>query len=301
MVTIAIPAYKATYLEAAIQSAINQTYRDIEVVVVNDKSPNDITSIVKSFDDERIRYFINEENIGGKDLVAQWNKCLSYARGEFFCLLCDDDLYTPSFVEEMIALSEKHPLADVFRGRVKMISGDGKLADIFTSSPEYEATYDYMWQKWKGTRRQTVSEFMIRTSRARAVGGYYSLPRGWGSDSLSVFLFSMANGIVSTNKILVSFRQSGQNISSSSRDDAEQKICAAELYREKCRELISGCEDENLRAMLEKYEATDFDTRVLYILNDCSLPAFVRIVRRHHLSKRLALKGFLAIALRRNQ
>ena len=260
-------------------------------MVVNDKSPYDISSIVHSFNDARIRYFINEENIGGKDLVAQWNKCLSYAHGEYFCLLCDDDVYEPRFVETLLALSEKYPGVDVFRARVKRIGQDGSLDSIFNSSPEYETVYDYMWQKLKGERRQTVSEFMIRTAHARAVGGYYSLPRGWGSDSLSTFLFGMEHGIVSTNDILAVFRLSGENISSNFKNDAEEKIRAAELYREKCRELISGCQDENLRIMLEKYEPTDFNTRVLFILNDCPPAAFVSIIRHHHVSKSLILKS----------
>lgn len=291
LVTIAIPAYKATYLEQAISSAVNQTYKDIEIVVVNDKSPYEISPIVESFNDDRIRYFINEENIGGKDLVAQWNKCLFYARGEYFCLLCDDDVYEPQFVETLLALAEKYPDVDVFRARVKGICQDGSLDFIFNSSPEYEAVYDYMWQKLKGERRQTISEFMIRTTCARALGGYYSLPRAWGSDSLSIFLFGMEHGIVSTNDILTVFRQSGENISSNFKNDAEEKIHAAELYREKCRELIPGCKDECLRRMLEKYEPTDYDRRVLYILNDCPLTAFVSIVLHHHVSKSLVLKS----------
>ena len=121
LVSIVIPAYKATYLKETIESALQQTYSNIEVIVVNDKSPYDISSIVRSFNDRRIRYYENEENIGGKDLVAQWNRCLSYAKGEYFCLLCDDDIYTPTFVEEMLRLAEKYPNCNVFRGRAVVI------------------------------------------------------------------------------------------------------------------------------------------------------------------------------------
>ena len=90
-ISIAIPAYKAKYLAQAIESVLNQTFNDFELIIVNDQSPEDITSIVKSFNDRRIRYYINDKNIGGNDPVANWNKCLSYAKGEFFAMICDED------------------------------------------------------------------------------------------------------------------------------------------------------------------------------------------------------------------
>lgn len=291
LVTIAIPAYKATYLEESIRSAVNQTYKNIEIVVVNDHSPYEITPIVESFHDERIRYYINEENIGGKDLVAQWNKCLSYAQGEYFCLLCDDDTYEPQFVETMLGLSEQYPDVDVFRARLKKTDKEGKTVDLSPAPPSYETVYDYMWHNLRGYRTQTVSEFMLRTAHMRETGGYYSLPRAWGSDSLSTFLFAMEKGIASANKLLVSFRQSDENISFNFKDDAREKMQAAELYREKCLQLIAQCKDDDLKRMLEKAEPENYNKRVLYILNMSKLSSFLWIIFHHHVGIKLLLNS----------
>lgn len=293
LVTIAIPAYKVAYLKQAVESAVRQTYRNIEIIVVNDHSPYDVDHVVESFNDVRIRYYTNDKNIGGTDLVAQWNKCLSYAQGEFFCLLCDDDVYHPDFVKELVALSERYPTVDVFRARTKEIDIKGNINDVFPSSPEYETAYDYMWQKWKGVRRQTVSEFMIRTQHAKQLGGYYSLPRGWGSDSLSVFLFGMKNGIVSSTSILTCFRMSGENISSVFTDDAEEKMMAAEKYRKKCLELIQNCKDEDLKVLLFKYEKADYLARVRYILSKSSLLTSLKIKSHYQIGLRLFLRSCL--------
>ena len=298
LVTIAIPAYKATYLEESLRSAVNQTYENIEIVVVNDHSPYDITPIVESFHDERIRYYINEENIGGKDLVAQWNKCLSYAQGEYFCLLCDDDIYDPQFVETMLQLAEQYPDVDVFRARMRKIDNEGKTIDLFPASPSYETAYDYMWHFLRGYRSQTVSEFMLRTSHVKETGGYYSLPRAWGSDSLSVFLFAMDKGIASCNSLLASFRQSDENISFNFKDDAREKMQAAELYRKKCLELIAACKDEDLKTMLKKAEPENYNKRVLYILNMSKLSSFLWIIFHHHVGIKLLLNScFSRIAM----
>lgn len=291
LVTIAIPTYNGTYLKEAIQSAVNQTYKNIEIVIVNDCSPHDITPIVDSFKDDRIRYYVNEKNIGGKDLVAQWNKCLSLAKGHFFCLLCDDDIYDPQFVEVLLNLTERYPNVDVFRARAAIIDKDGHMTDIYPSSPEYEAVYDYMWQKWKGTRYQTISEILVKTSRAREVGGYVSLPRAWGSDSISVFLFGMQNGIASTTHILTRFRMSGENISSNFKKDSREKMLAAQLYREKIYEIISGCQDADIKMLLLKYERTEHQQRVLNILKRCSLKDFIWIICHYHIKLKLVLKA----------
>lgn len=72
-----IPAYKSSFLKEAIDSILAQTYTNFELIIVNDASPEDIESIVNSYEDYRIRYYVNSENIGGKNLVAQWNKSIT--------------------------------------------------------------------------------------------------------------------------------------------------------------------------------------------------------------------------------
>ena len=74
-----LPAYKAAYLKEAIDSILNQTYKEFELIIVNDASPEGVDAIVRSYDDPRIQYYVNAENIGGKDLVAQWNYSITYA------------------------------------------------------------------------------------------------------------------------------------------------------------------------------------------------------------------------------
>ena len=82
LVSIAIPAYKKKFLAEAIQSVLNQSIQDFELIIVNDKSPEDIDCVVENFNDKRIRYFTNDTNLGGKNPAQNWNKCLSYAQGE---------------------------------------------------------------------------------------------------------------------------------------------------------------------------------------------------------------------------
>lgn len=249
-VSIAIPAYKATFLKEAINSVLSQTFQDLELIIVNDNSPEDLTSIVELSQDTRIRYYINPINIGGKDPVANWNKCLSYAQGEFFALLCDDDLYEPTFVEEMLALAEKFPQTNVFRSRVKIIDSQGKTKDVYPSSPEFETMENYMLDKECGYRRQTISEFLYRREHIIKVGGYYPLPYAWCADDASCFRFSKEGGIASSLKFLVSFRMSGVNISGSKKGIVE-KIHAERMMTKFIQTILKESDSINYDLIME--------------------------------------------------
>lgn len=176
MVSIVIPVYKGKWVKDAIASVLAQSYQDFELIIVNDCSPDNIDGIVDQFDDERIRYYVNEHNIGGEDLAEAWNKCVSYAKGEWVCLLADDDAYKPDYLCDLLSLSAKYPQCDVFRSRVEILNKDNGFVDFFPSSPEYEPAEEYLWHVLKGYRRQTISEFMIRREAIIRHGGMFIAP-----------------------------------------------------------------------------------------------------------------------------
>jgi glycosyltransferase involved in cell wall biosynthesis len=106
-VTIGIPTYnRAALVKACVHSALTQTYQNIEVVVSDNASTDDTIAILKSFSDPRLRVVSNSENLGH---VGNFNRCLREARGEYFVLLCDDNMIEPSFLEQCVRLVEKEP------------------------------------------------------------------------------------------------------------------------------------------------------------------------------------------------
>lgn len=245
LVSIAIPAYKAKYLAEAIQSILAQSYSNFELIIVNDKSPENIDEVVSQFDDKRIRYYVNEKNLGGANPGYNWNKCLSYAQGEFFALLCDDDLYEPDFIERMMALAVKYPETSVFRARANFINASGKEINRYASAPEWESWEDYLWHVCRNYRSQTISEWFYRKKALDAAGGYALLPLAWYADYLSIFRFAREGGIASTYSILVHFRLSGDNISSQDDKNNIKKIEAANMYRAAVAELLSDHPDRD--------------------------------------------------------
>ncbi|WP_295679033.1 glycosyltransferase family 2 protein [uncultured Fibrobacter sp.] len=277
LVTIAIPAYKATFLKEAISSALNQTYTNIELIVVDDASPESIEEITKGFNDSRIRYYRNATNLGKDDPSKNWNKCLEYAKGEYFALLCDDDTYEPTFVEEMLKLANDYPDVKVFRARARTIDENNNIVNLYPSAPTFETCFDYMYQKMSGFRRQTISEFLYVTNYIKALGGYTNTPRAWTADSLSIYKFAWKNGIVSTVNILINFRDSSENISSIY-SDALQKRDALLFFKKEIQHYIQNLAEQNQQQLLKNALYYFMYTEIIMLCTHASIIDIAKIV-----------------------
>jgi glycosyltransferase involved in cell wall biosynthesis len=106
-VSVIIPAYNnAEFLGQAIQSVLDQTYPFFEVVVVNDASPTDVSQVVHSFKDRRVRYLEHEVNRG---LSEARNTGIRASEGEFIALLDGDDYFHPEKLKAHVEFLGQHP------------------------------------------------------------------------------------------------------------------------------------------------------------------------------------------------
>lgn len=134
LVSITIPSYRPTFFEAALQSALAQTYTNTEIVICDD-CPNDaIARIVEKYASAhpRIRYFRNSERLNRQNLV----KCVDVAEGEFIKFLNDDDLLTPNCVERMLGCFRTLPDITLVTSKRMRIDEEGRtLPEIFETLP----------------------------------------------------------------------------------------------------------------------------------------------------------------------
>lgn len=105
--SVIIPAYNnAEYLGEAIQSVLNQSYQDYELIIVNDASPDNTYEIVSQFHDDRIKYIVHDKNQG---LSAARNTGISASRGEWIALLDGDDFFHPDKLKLHNEFATKNP------------------------------------------------------------------------------------------------------------------------------------------------------------------------------------------------
>ena len=106
-VSVIIPTYNRAHLIGrAIQSVLNQTYRDFEIIVVDDGSTDNTEEVIKSFSDERIRYIKHKENKGA---AAARNTGIKTARGKFIAFQDSDDEWLPEKLEKQMKVFETAP------------------------------------------------------------------------------------------------------------------------------------------------------------------------------------------------
>jgi len=100
LVSVVLPTYKRAHLLAqAIRSVLDQTYANLELIVVDDNSPDDTAAVVQSFDDPRIHYAKNDPNL---KLPRALNRGFSLARGDYLTWTSDDNLLAPTAIEKMV-------------------------------------------------------------------------------------------------------------------------------------------------------------------------------------------------------
>jgi glycosyltransferase involved in cell wall biosynthesis len=139
-VTISIPLYnKVRFIGETLESALEQTYRDIEVLVLDNCSTDGSYELVMAVDDPRIRVIRHDENRG---MTANFNSALEFARGEFVKILCADDLLKPeSIAKQVEALDATGDRAVLAVSQHDFISARGRTLIRGTGMPGMSGYY----------------------------------------------------------------------------------------------------------------------------------------------------------------
>ncbi len=136
LVSIVLPAYKASWFEEALQCALSQDYKNIEIIVSDDCPTDDIKHIVeRNKKDARfpLTYVRNTPALGEAKNVEQ---CITLARGEFIKFLYDDDILKPNCVSSLVNAIQSHPSVRLATTRRHRIGVQGELlTDINATAP----------------------------------------------------------------------------------------------------------------------------------------------------------------------
>ncbi|MEC4816491.1 MAG: glycosyltransferase family 2 protein [Scytonema sp. PMC 1069.18] len=131
LVSVIIPVYGAEkYIENTVQSVLNQTYDNLEILIIDDETPDKSIEICQQFTDSRIK-IIHQSNRG---LAGARNTGIRHACGEYLAFLDADDLWLPSKIEKHIAHLESRPNLGVSFSRSAFIDEKGKPWGMYQMS-----------------------------------------------------------------------------------------------------------------------------------------------------------------------
>ncbi len=111
LVSILMPVYKtAPYLREAMDSMLCQTFKDFELIVLDDCSPDNAEEILDAYDDSRIVRYKGEKNVGLSNVL---NVGIGMARGKYIARMDSDDISLPQRLQVQVDYLEKHPNVDL--------------------------------------------------------------------------------------------------------------------------------------------------------------------------------------------
>jgi len=125
-VSICLPVYNGErFIAAAIESALNQTFKDFELIIIDDASTDRSFEIVKSYaeKDARIRLLRNEANAG---LFQNYNRCLNESRGEYIKTFAQDDLLEPTMLQKQVEVLANNPNVGLVTTAKRWVSEAGE-------------------------------------------------------------------------------------------------------------------------------------------------------------------------------
>ncbi|WP_168397814.1 glycosyltransferase family 2 protein [Acinetobacter indicus] len=107
LVSVVLPAYNAElYIKEAIDSVLAQTFTNFELIILNDGSTDKTEEIILSYQDSRIVYVKNEQNLG---LIGTLNKGMALAKGKYIARMDADDICLPERFAKQVNFLEEHP------------------------------------------------------------------------------------------------------------------------------------------------------------------------------------------------
>lgn len=161
-VSIVLPVYNGeNFLASAIESVLGQTYTELELIIVDDRSKDGTPAIIKEYAarDARIKPFRNKKN---RKLPRSLNIGFLHATGEYRTWTSHDNLYDPEAIEKMVNALEEHPECSLVCADLRTVDIDGNPAGEVRLRPPEDIFI-----------KNTVGAcFLYRTSEAKRIGGY---------------------------------------------------------------------------------------------------------------------------------
>lgn len=170
-ISVCILTYnREKYLAECLSSILNQTFLDFEVIVSDDCSADATAEVMRGFTDPRVRYVRNDTHIG---VFPNMNRCLELATGEYVCILHDDDLYAPRFLELEAAMLDRHPSAAFVHCAVYVIDVGGtrrRMIRAYSHDCLLDGKQEFL--RYLGGHNVCCSTVMVRRDLYRRAGAF---------------------------------------------------------------------------------------------------------------------------------
>ena len=156
------------YIKQCVDSILTQTYRNLELHVLDNESTDDTVSCVSRINDSRLRLWKAPRALSMQD---SWARIKDVPKKEFMTTLGHDDLFDPHFLATIMGLIERYPNASLYQTGARFINAQGKAIRPFRSVPERESAAEYLAARLTYQRDISGTGYVMRSQDYDRVGG----------------------------------------------------------------------------------------------------------------------------------
>ncbi len=235
MLAIVIPFYKKKYFKETLDSIASQTCKDFVLYIGDDASLESPQDIIEEYKNEiTIVYHRFEENLGGKNLVAQWERCINLTNNEdWIWLFSDDDTMEETCVQDFYEVVKK-------TNEVQIIRFPKKIKNIMTGQI-WNYKYDnaitlfseFIFDALDMTDYHVTMPEFIWQRQLYEKYGIVNFPLAWGSDKATYLNYVYHVGFIYNIDSEINFRLSPEHISSKQDDTLDAIKLKADIMYEK--------------------------------------------------------------------
>ena len=212
LLTVIVPVYNvAQYLERCLQSVLEQTYRNFELIVVNDGSTDDSPAICRDFASKDSRILLIEQE--NKSLSCARNAALDRARGDYVCFIDSDDWVEPTYLERLHAAMAHEGVDISICGYYDVEEDETVIREVrFEEGVSNEHGY------WRGVFSESAPNIFVwnKMYRISLVKDMRFIPGKTAQDNpYNLEAFARANKVWDVNAPLYHYRHRPQSISAS--------------------------------------------------------------------------------------
>ncbi len=208
LVTIGISTYNRAngYLRSALESALAQTYSNLEIVVSDNGSSDATADLLASYDDPRLRVVRQPTNIGAN---GNFNACLREAKGEWFLLLHDDDLIDPDMIDACLYAPVPKNVT-LIRTGVRIVDGKGRITRQRHNLAQGSSAADFYLSYFAGRTEIYFCNTLFLTAVLKRAGGFQT-PHNLLEDGVAIARMLERGGRREIPEVKSSFRRHESN------------------------------------------------------------------------------------------
>ena len=226
---VVIPVWKSAFLSQTLQSVEALSGSKHRVYLFDDASPEATRKVLQPFLDKNPgwSYHRFENNLGGLNLAAHWNRCISACEEDWIWLFSDDDEMEPACLDAFFETLQNHPGHSVFRFAFRMVDESGSPMPVKENNAAVLQGSEFARLRFYREMDSSAVEFIFSRRAWEEEGGFPEFPAGWCADDAAWILFSGRPGIRLIPGPVVRWRFSGQSISGSGGSWLKKKLEAS--------------------------------------------------------------------------